>query len=180
MSNGGTSADLPERCLFMHIKVLTDPSISIDAMVEGMQEVYATAGIRVEEVSRERLNLPLLTDVDVGECVLGSVTDEQEELFGNRNNVSAGDVVVYFVRSTIPPFNGCAAHPAGKPGAVVARIASVWTLAHEVGHVLGLRHVSDRNRLMTGQGTHNITNPPPDLVSSEVTRMRQSPLVRDC
>jgi len=84
--------------------------------------------------------------------------------------------VVYFVRSTVPPFNGCAAFPAGRPGAVVAQVATVWTLGHEVGHVLGLNHVNDNNRLMTGNGTSNITNLPPDLISTEVITMRASNL----
>jgi hypothetical protein len=50
---------------------------------------------------------------------MGSVTLEQTQLFANRNNVGPNQVVVYFVRSTVPPFNGCAAHPDGTPGAVV-------------------------------------------------------------
>ena len=105
---------------------------------------------------------------------MGSVTGEQTNLFNNRNNAGPTDVVVYFVRSTVPPFNGCAAYPATRPGAVVAQGATKWTLAHEVGHVLGLFHVNDNNRLMTGNGTSNITNPPPDLISTEVNTMRVS------
>ena len=58
----------------------------------------------------------------------------------------------------------------------MAQIATVWTLGHEVGHVLSLNHVSDNNRLMTGGGTSNITNPPPDLISTEVNAMRASTL----
>jgi hypothetical protein len=107
---------------------------------------------------------------------MGSVTAEQTQLFGNRNNVWGSDVVVYFVRSTVPVYNGCAAFPAGQPGAVVAQIATVWTMGHEVGHVLGLAHVNDNNRLMTGNGTANITNPPPDLVPQEVITIRASAL----
>jgi len=48
--------------------------------------------------------------------------------------------------------------------------------AHEVGHVLDLRHVTNNNQLMTGNGTTNITNPPPDLVATEVLIMRASRL----
>jgi hypothetical protein len=77
-------------------------------------------------------------------CTLGNTTAEQNQLFNNRNNAGADDVVVYFVRSTVPPFNGCAAHPAGQPGAVVAQGATQWTLGHEVGHVLGLFHVNNK------------------------------------
>ncbi len=144
-----------------------------------MREVYESVGLAVQLVSTENLNLPLLNDVDVGQCLLGQTTDEQDDLFENRNNAGDDDVVVYFVRSTVPPFNGCASHPDGSPGAVVAQGATQWTLAHEVGHVLGLRHVTDSDRLMTGGGTANITNPPPDLISSEVTTMRNSEFTQD-
>ena len=159
----------------LHAKVLTAPDVGIDTAVQRMGGVYASAGIRVQLVSTEDLDLPELNDVDVGKCLLGETTDEQDELFENRNNAGANDVVVYFVRSTIPPFNGCAAHPAEAPGAVVASGATEWTLAHEVGHVLDLRHVDDNDRLMTRNGTGNITNPPPDLINSEVTTMLTSP-----
>ena len=40
-----------------------------------------------------------------------------------------------------------------------------------MGHVLNLRHVSDNDRIMTGNGTGNITKPPPDLINTEVTTM---------
>ena len=132
-------------------------------------------GFRVVHASDESLNLPLLNVVDVGSCVRGS-TAEQVTLFGNRNNVGTNDVVVYFVQATNPVLNGCAAHPTGRPGAVVAAIASRWTLGHEIGHVLGLGHVDDNNRLMTGHGTSNITNPPPDLIASGIATMTASGL----
>jgi hypothetical protein len=140
--------------------------------------VYEAIGIGVEIASTERLNVPALEDLEVGECRVGLVTQEQQLLFANRGGADANDICVYFVRSTVPPLNGCAAHPAGRPSAVVVRNASEWTLGHEVGHVLGLPHVNSKDRLMTGQGTSNITNPPPDLVASEVTTMLASPFTR--
>jgi hypothetical protein len=173
--------ELGEQTLRLHVKILNNPTISIDRMIVAMQQVYETVGIRVQRVSTETLNLPALRDVDVGTCNMGSSTTEQTQLFANRNNAWGSDVVVYFVRSTVPPCNGCAAHPAGQPGAVVAQIATVWTLGHEVGHVLGLPHCDSLSarlfdRLMTGGGTANITNPPPDLISKEVNDMRASTL----
>ncbi|MFI1439024.1 tachylectin-related carbohydrate-binding protein [Streptomyces fructofermentans] len=155
----------------LHAKILTTPNVAVADAIARMQEVYATVGITVELASTETLNLPALNDLDTGECLLGTATAEQIQLFAHRNNAGPNDVVVYFVRSTVPPSNGCAAHPAGRPGAVVAQGATQWTLGHEVGHVLDLRHVNNNDRLMTGNGTSNITNPPPDLISDELTTM---------
>jgi hypothetical protein len=146
-----------------------------------MKLVYASVGINVVVGTTENLNLGLdFRDIEVGGCTSGSTTDEQQQLFANRNNVGPNDVVAYFVRGTVPPLNGCASHPPGRPGVVVAAFASQWTLAHEVGHVLGLVHVNDFNRLMTGGGTSNITNPPPDLVPSEASLMQTSSLTFAC
>jgi hypothetical protein len=163
----------------LHVKILTAPNVGVATAVRRMEEVYANVGIYVQHLSSENLDLPDLNDVDVGECRLGQTTAEQDQLFTNRNNAAADDVVVYFVRSTVPPFNGCAAHPAGIPAAVVAQGATQWTTAHEVGHVLDLRHVNDNDRLMTGNGTANITNPPPDLVSTEITTMLNNAFTQD-
>ena len=160
----------------LHAKVLTAPDVEVDTAIQRMRDVYASVDIAVQLASTENLDLPELNDIDVGECIRGQTTEEQDELFENRNSAGANDVVVYFVRSTIPPFNGCAAHPADRPGAVVASGATQWTLAHEVGHVLDLRHVNNNDRLMTGNGTANITNPPPDLAAGEATTMLDSAL----
>ena len=149
-------------------------------MIESMREVYRSARIRVDIGSTENLNLPDLNDLDVGQCIQGQTTNEQNQLFANLNNVGNNDIVIYFVRSTVPPFNGCAAHPAGQDGAVVAQGATRWTLGHEVGHVLGLNHINNNDRLMTGNGTANITNPPPDLVDSEIQTMQSSVLTANC
>jgi hypothetical protein len=162
-----------EKCVRLHVKILTNPNQSIDSMVASMQRVYERVGVRVHHVSTENLNLPTLIDLDVGNCA-GSFTAEQTQLFANRNGVGFNDVVVYFVRSTVPPYNGCASHPNGQPGAAVAQAATVWTMPHETGHVLGLVHVNDNTRLMTGNGTGNLTKIPPDLIAEEVNTMRAS------
>ena len=170
----------------LHLKILQNPiNFTTQQMIDGIREVYATANIRVDWGTTENLNLPLLLDLDVGNCIMGQTTNEQNDLFNNQNNVGDNDVVVYFVRSTVPAFNGCAAHPNGRPGCVVTQGASRWTLAHEVGHVLGLNHVDATgncllDRLMTGCGTGSITNPPPDLVANEVQTMQNSNLSVDC
>lgn len=182
-------------CVTLHLKFLQTPNVSVRKMLVSMRAVYNTANIGVRVGSREDLGGPAvatLVDVDVGSCMSSALTAEQTQLFANRNNAAVTDVVIYFVRSTNPTFNGCAASPANQPGAVVAQIASEWSLAHEVGHVLGLPHVDDPappdpsappaklDSLMTGRGTKKITNPPPDLSSTEATTMASTALVRNC
>jgi hypothetical protein len=166
--------------VILHLKILTAPtSFTVDQMVDAMRDVYATRGINVAVGSRQNLSLPLLDDLEVGTCTMGSTTDEQNQLFGNRDNVGTNHVAAYFVRTTNPPLNGCAAHPAGRPSCVVTSVASRWTLGHEVGHVLGLPHVGPTDRLMMGGGTWNITNPPPDLIPAEGSTMDGSPITLD-
>lgn len=167
----------------LHIKILQNPiRFTLSTMIQDMNQVFLSANIVVELASTETLNLPALLDVQVAPCLRGQTpTAQQTALFSNRNNVLAGDIVVYFVRSTRPPSNGCAASPPGQPGAVVAQVASRVTMAHEIGHVLGLPHCDDGgpclfDRLMTGCGTNNITNLPPDLISSEIVSLNDSPL----
>ena len=160
----------------IHVKILTAPNVALTTLFQNMREVFATANVDVEWATQESLSLPTLNIVDVGQCILGQTTGEQNQLFNNRNFAGANDIVVYFVLATDPPFNGCAAHPAGRPSAVVVKAATQWTFAHEVGHVLGLFHVNNNDRLMTGNGTANITNPPPDLAASEGGTMQASAL----
>lgn len=166
-----------QRMLKMHIKVLTDPQrFSLDTMLGRMRQVYATVGIAVEVGSVERISSAALNDLEVGPCVRGEITREQARLFSNRNGVGPNEIVVYFVRSTVPPLNGCAAH-GSLPSAVVASLATAWTLAHEVGHVLSLAHVGDNRRLMTGNGTVNIIGPP-QLIEAEQRKMFASPFLQ--
>jgi hypothetical protein len=178
-------------CNRIHIKILTNPSVPIHRMLSSMRQIYSKASICIIVVSREELKGPTfdaLTDISIGNCVLGRTTTEQNQLFQNRNNVGNNEIVIYFVRSTVPAANGCASHPNGRPGAVIANIASRWTLAHEVGHVLGLLHISgegnlcqnaDFTRLMTGCSTSNIVGTPV-IVQSEINAMRNSNLTVQC
>jgi len=179
--------------VFVHVKILQPPVIPIGRMFRLMRQVYEPSGFRVIQASTERLNLPELDDLDLEDHCdsSGTMSPEQDQLFAQRNNVKANEVVVYFVRATVnPPLNGCAAHPVGKPGAIVVQDATDWTMAHELGHVLGLDHAcpdppcdpgcNDRDRLLTCKGTNNITNLPPDLVASEIKTMDDSDLTINC
>jgi hypothetical protein len=187
-------------CIRLHLKVWTTPNIPIETMLNRMREVYSTAGILVTVLTRQDFTsssiVTSLRDLDVvANCPAGQVTAEQVQLFNNRDNVGDLELAIHFVRSTNPVLNGCASHPDDIFGAVVTQIASVWTLAHEIGHVMGLSHISGENqgcpdsmpnccstpdttRLMTGCSTSNITGTP-TIDQGEIDTLRGSSLIHE-
>jgi hypothetical protein len=182
------------------IPITTAVTSFMDAQYAAMAQLFARNGITVFRGANEDLSgnmaLTPLQNLDVGDCVGGETTQEQRDLFANRNNVGANDLVVYVVMSLIGGtgnFVGCAAHPDGRPGAAVVQSSAQWLTAHEVGHVLDLRHVCRRvtpqdpnppNPCVTGSGqsdrlmfpTTGWTNVPPDIATAEEDTMRNSGL----
>jgi hypothetical protein len=162
------------------IKTLSPPIVAVDEMLVAMRRIYSGADILVEEGPREDLRIAaydghVWEDFRVGKCRAGEVTTDQHALFQHRDGTQQGDIVVYIVRTVIPPMNGCAASPADLPGAIVASRASPFTLAHEVGHVLGLAHVGGSRNLMTNRGTATIKGEP-ELTDAQIRTMHGSRL----
>jgi hypothetical protein len=164
------------------------PNVPLSTTTASMQNAYDQASIKVVIVSTQFISVPPEVDLNVGQCVAGNTTSQQDALFGHRDYVGPNEITIYFVRTSIPPLNGCAAYPPGHPGAIVTQGASQWTMAHETGHVLGLSHVAGENcgqpgyvptRLMTGCGTGRIVANPPVLITSEIQTMQQSPYLTD-
>lgn len=159
----------------LHIRILSQPNGNIDTMVQNTIDLFQDHGFIVREGDRQNLtDLDDLLDLEI-DCFSGRQSAEQGQLYRHRDGIPDFEIAAYFVRSTIPANNGCASFTnTRRPACVVTNTASDWTLAHEIGHVLGLNHVNDSDRLMTGGGTANITNLPPDLVDSEVSTMQSS------
>lgn len=161
--------------LRVHIRIVS-PIPDLATMVSNATDIYRAAGI---EIVVESLPLPLVKfeTLSVGTCEIGlRNTAQQNELYRLRAS-AASELVVYCVRTLDPPLNGCAAHPRGLPSLAISSIASLWTLAHEIGHILGLPDVDDTDRLMNA-GTKFITNPPPDFHPDEIKTMLTSRLLR--
>jgi hypothetical protein len=164
----------------LHFKVLEPPpTITPGAMGDFMRDVYKQYGIDVVVADVENLKIDTLKDLWVDKCSLRNPTPEQKQLFANRKDVPTDEICVYFVRSTIKSFAGCAsrADPKNRPAAVVTKDATAWTLGHECGHVLGLSHVEPITQVMVSS-TAKITVPRPALDPTEVDAIKKSPFMK--
>ena len=137
--------------------------------------LFQPAGINLELASVETLSIPDLMDYDSGPCRSDSSTADQAALFRNRNGAVGRDICAYWVRtitSQVGALAGCASHPPGVPGLVMAQSTTRFCLAHELGHVLGLGHNPGTQNLMNPQDYY--TDLPPDLSGGELQTMRLS------
>ena len=175
-----------QKTLHIHVRVLTKPrsSRSVKKMISAMKAVYHAADIDVKLVSSQVLNLDdhqlsALNDLDIGTCTRNQPTQEQRDLAQFRSGVPDGETVVYACHTLSDAAAGCAVYPQNKPMvAISAKHATLYTLAHEIGHLLGLEHTPTPggNQLMTGGGTSGLV-PVPVLSQSEINSMRNSPLL---
>jgi hypothetical protein len=162
----------------LHLKVFEEPAtVRVEAMLANTKALLALHKIILVEASRETFTsadaIARFKTLVVDQRV---PTDDQTELFNFRGDAEPDDLVIYFVRTLVPAQAGCAVHPPDKPGAIIsASLANEWTLAHQVGHVLGLDHVDGVDRLMTRRSTATIEATVPELVDTEVATMMESP-----
>jgi hypothetical protein len=179
--------------IVVHFKSLLSITSAIQSYINiqftELQRLYAPLGIDVRRGTTEDLSgdpdLSTLRALDVGPCLLGLPSEEQIDLFANRNNAADNDLVIYVVDTLeggTGNFVGCASHPDDEPGAAIAdNIHAPWLLAHEVGHVLDLRHVSltpaTNSDFLMWPNT-SWTNVPPDVSSGEASTMLASSLSR--
>ncbi|HWS89402.1 MAG TPA: hypothetical protein VN282_20680 [Pyrinomonadaceae bacterium] len=149
--------------------VIVNDTTSMFGQLAAAWQIFAggSPSFWIEPASFNTLDVPLFHVVEIGECK-GTATAEQKALASNyRFGANSNEIVIYNVLGTNPVKNGCATFPSGAPSAVIAMIASPWTMAHELGHVLGLDLVNDSTRLMFDDGTWGITDPPPELSAEE-------------
>jgi hypothetical protein len=109
--------------------------------------------------------------INQNDCWLGShtVSREEDELFDLGRDMDA-DVICYCIGGDTGGLVGCAAHPDGRPGFWIEENPGRWTLAHELGHVVGgNQHTTDNSNLMFPGLT--IQNPPPDLTGGQCNRV---------
>ncbi|MEO0462134.1 MAG: hypothetical protein AAF127_03325 [Pseudomonadota bacterium] len=107
------------------------------------------------------------------------MTNQQDAMFGigEVQRVPANHILCFWVdevqTETGSRLAGCASHPSDRGACIVSAVGSPWTLAHEVGHVLGLRHKTGANNLMSTP-TASINLNPPQLSPGEIATVKRS------
>ena len=158
----------------LHIRVFqTRGRFSVEKTLKNAtQLLLSEAGIDVVVVTNDEVNdRPHLADIQLNNA------SDMRAIEARENVSDTKEIVVFVVNSTLPQCSGLSAPHGDPPWAIVTTSQSEWTLAHEIGHLLGLDDISGTNRLMTGEGTPGITNPPPDLSSTEIIKIQQSSLL---
>ncbi len=158
----------------VYIKIIRGATTNIARDLNSANRTYNQYDIEVFSLGQETNTAWALLDLDQPTCFLGQTpTDEEGQLFDFERDHAPSNIVAYYLRSTSLGVAGCAAFPANRPGVVVANGASRWTFAHELGHVLGLSHVSNSNNLMFTP-TASIPADPPVLTNSQLNTIRSS------
>jgi hypothetical protein len=209
------------KVVHMHIKIVYDvwlsgrtglnthsqsPRPTIDELVYFARMVYAKYGISIIVDSIERLDLPLSFNE------IEAHSDKPYTLFDdNKNFVKEGDLVVFFIFKLSDSGQVASGETftegVDDPRTIVAIGADKWTLAHELGHALGIDYHAEEtlvfvpfqpptrnkcprdmdpprpdlcklDRIMTCCGANLINVPSPILSDEEVSIVMASDLIK--
>jgi hypothetical protein len=173
----------------LHVKVLTPPThASVDEMLGRAVGFFAANGLEVIELSRETIDTPG-TDLDRFQMLFVG-TDRSEATADVRDlhttlrqprdfgiAPAATELLVVFVDSMVPAHRGSAVHPPEQPGIIIsAAHATEWTLAHEIGRVIGLA-MSVAPGDLTFRSTEAIVEEPRPLSEDNLNFLFASSLV---
>jgi len=179
--------------LDIHISTLNPPRFDYNAAIRFALDLYGSIGIQL----RIRTEIcPALSATDAtrlavinGDCKWNQFNSEQDDLYELAGISSAvSGLRVFFVAGLVEldggSLKGCAGHAPGKPACVInSNIATIFTLSHEIGHVLltssfsPVHHASTNNIMYRVTDGHSLASPP-GFDAAQITKIRSSNILR--
>ncbi|MBK8182946.1 MAG: hypothetical protein IPK63_08600 [Candidatus Competibacteraceae bacterium] len=181
------------KLLPVNIFTLAAVKFDYNKSITFAEKLYGSNGIYFD--IRQQLCLALtetqqtkLAVID-GQCKWDQNNAEQDDLFELvKGRVGAG-ISIFIVggintdgKTTLA---GCAGHSPSKPAAVVSATGTMYTLAHELGHVLLTStfspvHETSNSNIMVN-GTHNIpADSFPTFNATQIKQILKSTHLKDC
>lgn len=175
-----------KKAIQLHFRSISLTDVSFDEQFQAAVKVFGHYGIEarfmtgkscwISESDREKFKR-----VDTS-CVVAN--DEWSVLQKLLNDVPSTDICVFFVGELWDPaekagsemFLGCGAYRPGYPACAVAANAGKYDLAHEVAHVLGLKHDTTNGNLM--HPTQDVYPNLPVITTTQLATILKSPLCR--
>lgn len=170
----------------LHFRSISMTDVSFDRQFKGAQKVFDQYDIGVNfrsgrSVLLSKADRLKYMRVDTS-CKIAN--DEWNDLQKLLHDVPSNDICVFFVgqlwdtaeKPGDEMFLGCGAYRPGAPACAVASNGSLYDMAHEVGHVLGLAHDSTNGNLMhPTQASYPKT---PVLTKAQIATVEKSKLCR--
>jgi hypothetical protein len=159
--------------LRLTLRIGTEPKLGVETLLSHAVQVFSAIEI---SLTHQRTDENLVPTLNVGKCG-ETPTNHQIMLYEDRPGLLEPSLVVFFFRRLHLPHLGCASAPAGKPTIAISRNCTKWTLAHEIGHALGLRHVLNDDANLMYVPTANISALRPRFEAGQISTMLSSNLL---
>jgi hypothetical protein len=141
----------------LSLKVVKTIEVDESSFVAAAARVFESIGVAVELTSVRRIRGPTSPAVDFSGT---SLTEDQRVLFGlplGATPAARDHALVCFVGEL--PQQSLGFSSVAFASCLVSRSCGTYTLAHELGHLLGLSHVPDPDNLMYEFGPADETSP---------------------
>jgi hypothetical protein len=172
--------------IVLYICTLHIPPVGRTLIITTAKNFFAELGIEVQEKLVNELNF--VNDPNAQQLKHRIIREnaeispdaepspQEKELYEYRRppNYIPREIIVYFIQSTSPSTWGCAYRNPKRASIIITQKASSHTLAHEIGHVVGLTHVGDSNNLMCEEPKFTVK---PHLTEKQKATVLASPFL---